>query len=443
VGPLRQDKGSLAEKGEAIDVPKPTHRGHGRFSPGRPHASTAPRWASGAVALLLSLALVVLSAGPTPALAAAGGPITLVVNGAIIPCDVPPVNIGGRILVPVRFLAEALNYQVNYIQAENRIVITSGTGTAPAGLITALDVSRLVEVTSPSVVGIVSFHRVRDEYGRDVESFAFGSGFVYRSDGWIVTNDHVIRGASRLMIILSDGRSYEVPSLDMVVSDQLSDVALLRVPLEGLPALPLADIEKVRVGEPVIAIGSPGSFRLRNTVTAGIVSGLGRGLGELYRFIQTDAAINPGNSGGPLLNARGEVIGMTSLKIGGGYEGLGFAVPADVIASIVAELVEHGRVIRPWLGATLEESWEAFYGLPSTTGLLVVEVHPASPAARAGLRPGDYIWAIDGRRTDTMEEVAAALWSHAIGDTAVLSIRRLGTNLELRVVLDMERPSDQ
>ena len=217
-----------------------------------------------------------------------------------------------------------------------------------------------------------------------------GSGFVINADGYVLTNNHVVAGASEIRVKFADGR--EVPG-KVVGGDAKTDLALLKVEATGLPIIPLGDSAKLEVGEPVMAIGNP--FGLEQTVTTGIVSATGRaiGAGPYDDFIQTDASINPGNSGGPLVNARGEVIGVnTAIASGnGGSVGIGFAIPTNLVKPIVAQLAESGRVTRAWLGVSIQpvtKELAASFGLPDTTGALVSGVMDGSPAAQAGLQAG-------------------------------------------------------
>jgi len=227
---------------------------------------------------------------------------------------------------------------------------------------------------------------------------ALGSGFIISNDGYIVTNNHVVNGADEISIRLSDGRDM---AAKLIGADAGSDLALLKIDAKDLPAVKFGSSEKLKVGEWVLAIGSP--FGFEHSATAGIVSAKGRGLQtEKYvPFIQTDVAINPGNSGGPLFNLNGEVIGINSQIISrtGGYLGLSFAIPSDVAVNVIEQLKKHGYVERGWLGVSFQnvnKELAQSFGLDNPIGALVAEVLPDSPADKAGLKSGDVITKFSG-----------------------------------------------
>jgi serine protease Do len=255
-----------------------------------------------------------------------------------------------------------------------------------------------------------------------------GSGFVVSADGEIVTNYHVIAEAEHITVRLATQEEYTARVIGV---DPASDLALIKVTVPyALPTLSLGDSAGVQVGDWVIAIGSP--FGLEQTVTMGIVSGKGRviGVGPYDDFIQTDASINPGNSGGPLLNVRGEVVGISSAIFGGAGVniGIGFATPADVGKAVVAQLREHGTVIRGWMGVTVrpitlpDSPW---LSLSQRSGALVVEVTKDGPAEKAGLKIGDIITVYNGRHITKSHELPLLISRTPIGsDAEVLLIRR-------------------
>ena len=249
-----------------------------------------------------------------------------------------------------------------------------------------------------------------------------GTGFFFEP-GLVLTNHHVIAGASGVQVTLADGR---VATADVIGTDAETDLALLEIAADALPSVDLARIADVRVGDVVLAIGNPYGFG--QTVTQGIVSATGRnylGLNTFENFIQTDAAINPGNSGGALVNARGELVGINTAFYGGS-QGIGFAIPADLARGVMADLLEHGRVLRGFLGVEPQDLTQAErVGLPGGRGVLVAGVYRSSPAATAGVRPGDVITHIDG--------VAVADSRDALNRIAAL---RPGTAVELEVVRD-------
>ncbi len=285
-----------------------------------------------------------------------------------------------------------------------------------------------------------------------------GSGFIVTPDGYILTNDHVVSGAQAIRVFLPDGREF---SAELVGSDPTTDVAVVRIRDRDLPTLSFGVSRDTRVGEWVLAIGNPGfggGSSLDYTVTAGIVSAIGRPLqliqGELRSqeefqaiagfaiedFIQTDAAINPGNSGGPLVNVRGQVIGINSAiaSRSGRYEGYGFAIPIDLARRIMEDLIEFGQVRRPLLGIEMDaiSSVDAeYYGLPRTTGVLVVGLSPDGPAYRAGLREEDVVVAIDGEPVDRPGQLQLLIAQRRPGDQVTVRFFRDGEPRELRVRL--------
>ena len=265
------------------------------------------------------------------------------------------------------------------------------------------------------------------------QQMATGSGFVISEDGYILTNNHVVDGASSVLVRLSDRREFDA---EVIGTDPRSDLALLRIEANKLPVLTLAKEDNLEVGEWVLAIGSP--FGLDYSVTAGIVSAMGRSLpterNENYvPFIQTDVAINPGNSGGPLFNLKGEVVGVNSqiFTRSGGSIGLSFAIPVSVINNVVAQLKDKGRVTRGWLGVTIQDvdkNLAESFGLDRPRGALVVQVSEGGPADKAGLKSGDVIVSFDGRDIPTSADLP-----HVVGLIAP------GTAVKVEVVRDRKR----
>jgi serine protease Do len=286
-----------------------------------------------------------------------------------------------------------------------------------------------------------------------------GSGFVVTDDGYILTNDHVVSGATAIRVYLPDGREY---SAELVGADPTTDVAVVKVNDRSLPVLSLGSSSGTRVGEWVLAVGNPGfgggSSSLDYTVTAGIVSAIGRPLqliqNELRRqedfeeisgfaiedFIQTDAAINPGNSGGPLVNMHGQVIGVNSAiaSRSGRYEGYGFAIPMDLARRIMEDLIEYGQVRRPLLGIEMVPVSNVdaeYYGLPRNTGVLIAGLSPDGPAASAGLREEDVVVAIDGESIDRPGQLQLVIAQRRPGDQVTVRFYRDGEPSEVRVRL--------
>ncbi len=274
---------------------------------------------------------------------------------------------------------------------------------------------------------------------------SMGSGFIISSDGYVLTNHHVVDGADEVKVKLSDGREF---TAKVVGSDEQSDVALLKIAATGLPALRIGDSNALKPGQWAIAIGSP--FGLDHSVTAGIVSAVGRSnpyAGQQYvPFIQTDVAINQGNSGGPLLNVHGEVIGINSqiFSNSGGYMGVSFAIPIDLAMGAVKQLKATGKVSRGMIGVTLQaidaEAAKGL-GLPDTRGALINEVTPGSAGEKAGLRVGDVVRSIDGAQIRQSSDLPPIIGAMAPGTKTTLGILRDGKPKDVRVTLGELDPS--
>ncbi|HEY8428785.1 MAG TPA: trypsin-like peptidase domain-containing protein [Sandaracinaceae bacterium] len=319
----------------------------------------------------------------------------------------------------------------------------------PAGAAALPSIAEVVERVSPSVVSI----RVEQRRVAPRLPFPFpglgprehlvqggGSGVIIRGDGYILTNRHVVEGASHVTVQLADGRRF---TARVVGVDDATDLAVLHIRATNLPAARFARSEDVRVGDWVIAIGSP--FGLERTVTAGVVSALGRagvGASEIEDYVQTDASINPGNSGGPLVNLRGEVVGINTM-IFGHASGIGFAIPADIARRASEQLIQHGRVRRAWIGVSFQEltpELAAHFHADGRRGALINDVRPNSPAARAGLRAGDVVVAVDGRALESSHDLLRSILQRPIGSEVSLTVLRRGREQTLRLTT-AERPS--
>jgi len=283
----------------------------------------------------------------------------------------------------------------------------------------------VVELVSPAVVG------VRSPRG------GVGSGVVFAPDGYILTNSHVVHGSGPLDVILHDGR---VLPAQRIGEDAHSDTAVIRVVADGLPSATLGDSSELRVGQLVVAIGNPLGFQA--SVTAGVVSALGRTLraqtGRLIEnVIQTDAALNPGNSGGPLLDGHGRVVGINTAIIAGS-QGICFAIPINTVTWVAGHLMREGRVRRAYLGISaqsfnLAPVIAARHGLDDTRAVQVTEVHPDTPARRAGLRSGDVIIRLDGQRIRTPDDLQRALGIYEPEDSVELELLRDGGRAQIAV----------
>jgi len=272
-----------------------------------------------------------------------------------------------------------------------------------------------------------------------------GSGFIISQDGYVLTNAHVVAGADEVTVRLADAkREFKAK---VVGADRRTDVALLKVEATGLPTLPLGNSGTLEVGQWVAAIGSP--FGFANTITAGIVSAKGRTLPDesFVPFIQTDVAVNPGNSGGPLLNLKGEVVGINSLIYSGsgGYMGLSFAIPIEVASDIVKQLQATGKVTRGRLGVSLQEMTRelaASFKLERPTGALLARIEPGSPAQKAGLLPGDVILKYNGKALDDATELSRLVAGSKPGEAAALEVWREGASRQVQVTIG-EFPAEQ
>jgi serine protease Do len=270
-----------------------------------------------------------------------------------------------------------------------------------------------------------------------------GSGFIISSDGYVMTNHHVVDRSDQITVTLADRREF---SAKLIGSDQRTDVALLKIDASGLPAVKIGDPNKLRVGEWVIAIGSP--FGLESTVTAGIVSAKGRETGEFLPFIQTDVAVNPGNSGGPLINMRGEVVGINSqiFTTSGAFAGISFAIPIDEAMRVQEQLRTTGRVIRGRIGVTIgavsREVAEAI-GLGKPQGALVTNVDPDGPAAKAGVEPGDVVLRFDGRAVESQSDLPRIVGGTRPGSKVTMTVWRKGASRDLQVTVVEMAPEQQ
>lgn len=271
-----------------------------------------------------------------------------------------------------------------------------------------------------------------------------GSGFVLSADGYVITNAHVVDGADEVFVRLIDRREFKAR---VIGADERTDVAVVKIDATGLPAVRIGDVNRLRVGEWVIAIGSP--FDLDNTVTAGIVSAKARDTGDFLPLIQTDVAINPGNSGGPLINLRGEVVGINSqiFSRSGGYMGISFAIPMDEAQRVAEQLRTAGRVVRGRIGVTIDQVTKDIaesIGLPKAIGAFVRSVAEGSPAEKAGIEAGDIVTRFDGKVVERSNDLRRVVGNTKPGLKVPIQVFRSGVYKELSVVvaeLEPDRPS--
>jgi len=270
-----------------------------------------------------------------------------------------------------------------------------------------------------------------------------GSGFILSTDGFVMTNAHVVDGADELIVTLTDKREFKAK---VIGADTRTDVAVVKIDATGLPALKIGDVNKLKVGEWVMAIGSP--FNLENTVTAGIVSAKQRDTGDYLPFIQTDVAVNPGNSGGPLINMRGEVVGINSqiYSPSGGYAGISFAIPIDEAVRVSEQLRSTGRVIRGRIGvriAPVTKEVAESIGLGKPVGALVQGVEPGTPSEKAGIEAGDIIVKVDGRTIDKSVDLPRIVGAAKPGSKVTLQVFRRGSYKDMAVTvaeLEADKP---
>jgi len=314
--------------------------------------------------------------------------------------------------------------------------------------------TQLVKTASPAVVNISTVKSFKGGHGRVFEHFfkgprgrqdpfdqffekffqnqpqrefkqkSLGSGFILDKDGYIVTNTHVIENADKIQVKLKDGKEYPA---EIIGSDASTDLALIKIkPEHKLAVLKLGNSDKLEIGQWVVAIGNP--FGLEHTVTAGIVSAKGRviGAGPYDDFIQTDASINPGNSGGPLINMKGEVVGINTAIVAGG-DGIGFAIPANMAKNIIDQLKDKGEVSRGWLGISiqdLDQELQEYYDVEQ--GVLVVDVVPGDPAEKAGIQPKDIIISVNNQAMESARELSKFISTLSAGDKAKIKVDRSG-----------------
>ena len=305
-----------------------------------------------------------------------------------------------------------------------------------------LDPAAVYEQNVSAVAGIRIEGISTNVWGQSSRFAASGSGFIITTDGYVVTNHHVIENANSITVTLTSGEEYDA---ELVGSDAENDVALLKIDGKNLPVVAIGNSDELGVGDMVAAIGNP-LGELTNTLTVGYVSALDREIntdGTPINMLQTDAAINSGNSGGPLFDMYGNVIGITTAKYASSFvEGLGFAIPINDAMYIVYDLYEYGYVTsRPWLGIhtrDLDSVTASYYSLP--VGVYVGEIDADSAAEKAGMEPGDIIIALDDREVHNYNALTAALRHYHAGDSATIKVYRGGAEVELRIVFDERQP---
>ena len=302
-------------------------------------------------------------------------------------------------------------------------------------------VVRAAKAVGPAVVGITNKAVARDWFDNQVQvEKGVGSGVIFRKDGYIVTNNHVVSGAKELIVSFADGKSLKGT---LVGADELTDIAVVKVDGKDLPAAEFGDSDDIMVGEPAIAIGNPMGLEFQGSVTSGVISALNRTLniGERrLKLLQTDAAISPGNSGGALVNADGKVIGINSAKVAAnGVEGMGFAIPINTVREVVDEIMKNGYVARPYLGVGVfdkETAARQGYELNVDAGAYVERVTINGPGGRAGIQRGDIILEVGGTAVNTVADLRAVVTSHKVGETVKVKYERDNQQNTVDVSLD-------
>ena len=334
----------------------------------------------------------------------------------------------------------------NEVAQEDIIPVAAGNPQRVSSGVRNTPVVQVAKNVGPAIVGItnktvaqdfISNRQVKVERG-------FGSGVIFRSDGYIVTNNHVIEGASELIVSLEDGTTY---SGTLVGTDELTDIAVVKIDARNLPSARFGNSDDIMVGEPVVAIGNPMGLALHGSVTVGVISAIDRSISlNDVSLLQTDAAISPGNSGGALVNYESEVIGINNAKVAReGVEGIAFSIPINTVKDVVNELMEKGYVARPYLGVTIFDPLTAArygYQLNLKRGVYIFQVAINSPADYANLQRGDIILSIDGKPVNSVAEVRAKIVSHKVGATVKVTYDRNGTEHTVDVILQ-EIPQDE
>ena len=363
--------------------------------------------------------------------------------------------------------ASALSLALGVVMAVPAVAQVQAQTAPPASVRGLPDFADLTEQVGPSVVNIRTTEKVSSRggvSGMDEEMLEFfkrfgvpipnmprqpkqprsqedeqprgvGSGFIVSADGYVMTNAHVVDGADEVIVTLTDKREFKAK---IVGTDKRTDVAVVKIEATGLPAVRIGDINRLRVGEWVMAIGSP--FGLENTVTAGIVSAKQRDTGDYLPFIQTDVAINPGNSGGPLINMRGEVVGINSqiYSRSGGFMGISFAIPIDEAMRVSEQLRSSGRVTRGRIGVQIGQVTRDVaesLGLGKQQGALVTGVEVGSPAEKAGIEAGDIIMRFDGKAIDKIADLPRMVGNTKPGSKSTVTVFRRGSTRDLSILI--------
>ncbi len=391
-------------------------------------SGAARRWVYSATALTAAVALA-FSLTSHDSATAQGAPQRTLGNGAAITAAAPI----SRSLPDFADLVERVGPSVVNIRVSTKARAASANGAVDEEMQEFF--RRFFGIPVPRGNGSPRRSQPTPEDDSESRPSGVGSGFIVSADGYVMTNAHVVDGADEVVVRLTDKREFKAK---VVGADKRTDVALLKISASGLPVVRFGDTSRVRVGEWVIAIGSP--FDLDNTVTAGIVSAKARDTGDLVPFIQTDVAINPGNSGGPLINLNGEVVGVNSqiYSRSGGYMGISFAIPIDEASRVAEQLRTNGKVVRGRIGVQIAEVSKDVadsLGLPKASGAMVRGVEAGGPAEKAGLEAGDIVTRFNGQAVDKWSDLPRLVGATKPGTKATLQVFRRGSTKDLSITI--------
>lgn len=360
-------------------------------------------------------------------------------------------------IIVVAIVSSIIGGLVTYGLIGSKIDSLSNSNNSSNGSVTKYEISdvenpvvAIEETAGPSIVGVKVNYMSQGFFGSLKEADEEGSGIVYTEDGYIITNYHVIESAINnstakvTVTFANEDKEYEAT---IVGGDETTDLAVIKIDATGLTKATIGESSNIKVGELAVAIGNPLGQEFAGSVTVGYISAVNRKIttdGRTYKLIQTDAAINPGNSGGALVNSKGEVIGINTVKISSTEtEGLGFAIPTDDAMPIIKELISNGKIVRPYIGISgvnLDETTAKMNNL--VQGIYVAGVVANSPASQSGIQKGDVITAIEGKEITTMEELNEIKNTKKIGDEVTLKINRSGKEVEVKVKLGTDQSTN-
>ncbi|AKL96818.1 periplasmic serine protease do/hhoA-like [Clostridium aceticum] len=300
-------------------------------------------------------------------------------------------------------------------------------------------IAKLIDEINQSVVAVIGRNKTYRQqdyiYSKMPNNLQHGSGVIVSSNGQIITNNHVVKDMEEIYVVMYDGNAYRA---QLLYSDDEIDLALIKINKDNLKPVELESVDNVKVGNTVIAIGTPLYFSYRNSASRGIISGLNRPVDQTYTYLQTDASINPGNSGGPLINMEGRLVGINTLGYMY-YSGMNFAIPVENVSYFLEHYKQFGRIKRCYTGIQFEENWAAMLGIPTTQGLRVVTLRNDAVVSSSEIQEGDMLEAIDGIRTSSIAAYNEILKKHLPGDEVTLTFSREDKSFDIKVILK-ERP---